>query len=294
MLFIEFDLAGAEWVIVAYKANDPNMLEVVESGKSPHVVTGSLISRVSEELVEAENKLIGMETDPVKIAKLREQLPALHVGAPFLPRTMSIRQCGKKANHGLNYGMKHRKFALVNEIQEAEAAKIVEAYSGKAYKRLQNYWEDTRSQLRKDRTLTNCFGRKVRLLDEYGPDLLQAAYAFVPQSTVADCVNQALRLAYNDVRPEFQFAHPCVQVHDSLLFAHESKDPEVLLQFCASMTEHMRPMLCYSGEEFQLEVDVKVGTNWGKMQTFPRKASEAQVRELFVAAVAASKQARCP
>src|SRR5215510_138225 len=131
MMMLEFDLAGAEWVVVAYLANDENMIGVVKSGKSPHIVTGSLISGASEDFVLQEHKLVGSHTDPNTIEMLRRQL-TIPPGI-FLPRIMSIRQAGKKSNHGLNYNMKYRRFALENEMPEADAEPIVNAYVNKAY-----------------------------------------------------------------------------------------------------------------------------------------------------------------
>src|SRR3990167_8315032 len=128
-IFCEFDLAGAEGVIIAYLTGDSNMLDVVNSGRSPHVVTGSLMSGLSEELVSAENKIIGNKTDEDEIRLLRqEHMPQIFQQAGFLPRTMSVRQAGKKSNHGLNYNMKYKRYALENEIDETEAKKAVDLY----------------------------------------------------------------------------------------------------------------------------------------------------------------------
>ena len=63
-MLAEFDLAGAERVVVAYLADDANMISVVESGKSPHVATGALISGAPKELIEREDKLLKHMTDP--------------------------------------------------------------------------------------------------------------------------------------------------------------------------------------------------------------------------------------
>ena len=58
-LFIELDKTGAEWVVVAYLSGDAQMLKVVESGESPHPMTGHLISGVPIPVIEKEDKLIG-------------------------------------------------------------------------------------------------------------------------------------------------------------------------------------------------------------------------------------------
>src|SRR5215475_10772879 len=104
MLFLNFDKAGAEWVVVAYLSGDERMLDIVKSGRSPHVATGALISGASEQLVQLEHEKVGEANDPYAIEEIRASIPELRLGSYFLPRTMSIRQAGKKSNHALNYG----------------------------------------------------------------------------------------------------------------------------------------------------------------------------------------------
>lgn len=268
VLLIEFDLAGAEWVVVAYISGDENMLGVVRSGKSPHIVTGSLISGASEELVLAEHKLVGNHTDARKIEELRQPL-TIPEGI-FLPRSMSIRQAGKKSNHGLNYGMKYRRAALEWEIPENDAKPIVEAYSTVAYPGLEKgFWEPTRAQLRENRTLTNCFGRKVRLMGEWGNDLFDQAYSFVPQSTVVDSCLQALCQAYEDAAAYMAQMRMSAQTHDSLMaqhpIPHSQEGWENLARMCNRIAEYMSPELEYGGHKFRLGVDMKVGISWGTM-----------------------------
>lgn len=296
MLFIEFDLAGAEWVVVAYLSGDKNMISVVESGKSPHIVTGSLISSVSEELVLADHKLLGNNTNPTDIMALRvEYLPDLidlhEKDAIFLPRSMSIRQAGKKSNHGLNYGMKFRRAALEWEILEAEAKPIVEAYSTVAYPGIPEWWKATVAQLKKDRTLTNCFGRKVRLLGEWGNDLFDQAYSFVPQSTVVDICLQAMCLAFEDQSIEFVPWHLGAQVHDSLMIQVPTHDWLVVEAICTKIIKHMSPELEYNGYKFTLGVDMKIGLNWGDMRSVKRVE---EIRAVYEELVASAAQAREP
>ena len=71
MIFLEFDKAGAEWVVVAYLSGGENMISVVEQRKKPHTITGSLMSGLSEEQVNAENKIVGHHTDAETVRRLR-------------------------------------------------------------------------------------------------------------------------------------------------------------------------------------------------------------------------------
>lgn len=267
-LFIEFDKAGAEWVVVAYLSGDANMIKVVESGDSPHPKTGMLISGVPEKLIIQEDKIIGHATDPDTIRTMREEhLPELLQGDYFLPRVMSIRQMGKKSNHGLNYDESHVTFALVNEIAEAEAKTIIKKYRTEAYPGIPLWYTTIKEKLRKDRTLTNCFGRKRIFREAWGPDLFRAAYAQLPQSTVFDITRIGMEKTYNDTSKLMREVDILSQIHDSVLTQYPSEDHLSLAQICVTIgLDYLNPLLVYNSREFRIETEVKIGWNWGHME----------------------------
>lgn len=265
-MLMEFDKSGAEWVVVAYLSQDKNMLDVVQNGKDPHLITGALISGAPEDTVAQESKVVGLRTDPTTVAEQRTKIAPLTGCKWFLPRTMSIRQAAKKANHGLNYDEGYRTFALMNEIEEGEAKRIRENYLYVAYPGIPRWHESTRRQLKEgNRTLHNLMGRKVRLLNAWGGDLFRQAYAFVPQSTVFDVTREGLFALSEDpqLRPMFGVA----QVHDSIL---SDVDTKLGWRRIAEMSirlglEHMCPELEVHGRKFVIGTDLKVGLNWGHM-----------------------------
>lgn len=258
-ILLEFDLAGAEWVVTAYLTGDPNMIKVARGTESPHVVTAALITDLPYDVIKEENKLLSHETDPNRILELRQPLMDRLRDATILPRTMTCRQAGKKSNHGLNYGMRYRRFALENEMPETDAKPIVDLYSKQAYPGLRDYWKGILEELRRDRTLTNCFGRKIRMLDEWGPDLHMAAYSFKPQSTVFDVCRQAFIRIYEAGGLEEFLA----QKHDSILYQYPC-DWEKLAEFIYwVVNDAMAVPLDYSTGVFTLGVDLKAGFNWG-------------------------------
>lgn len=276
-MLIEFDLAGAEWVIVAYISGDKNMIDVVESGRSPHVATGALISKAPEDMVSAESEIVGSLTDPDALRLLREQrIPELlDLPGVFIPRTMSIRQAGKKSNHGLNYDMRYKRFALENEMPEPDAEKIVHLYRNEAYPGIPLWHDAVREELRtNDRTLKNLVGRKVRLLDQMGPDLWDKAYSFEPQSTVFDICREAFKRAFESPHPTFRHMDLKANVHDSILVDHPSEDWQRLREFAAAMKGLMMPELRAKGRSFTLGVDAKYGPNWGAMQKLDLAGTE--------------------
>jgi hypothetical protein len=266
-MLVEFDLAGAEWVIVAYVSGDKNMIDVVESGKSPHVATGHLISRVPEELILKEHELLGAATDPDRLLQVRqEHMPEMFDGDFFIPRTMTIRQAGKKSNHGLNYDMRYRRFALENEMPETDAKPIVELYREVAYPGLLDYHDEVREQIKKDRTLTNLLGRKVRLMEQYGPELWDKAYSFIPQSTVFDLCRHAFNEWFRLDAHYMNLARFKGNVHDSILFSYPNQARAWdFVQFVAKIREWLSLEMEAKGRSFRLGTDVKGGPNWGSM-----------------------------
>lgn len=265
-LLVEFDKSGAEWVCVAYLSGDANMLSVVESGKSPHLVTGSLISGAPEEFVQEEHELVGMASDPSRIEELREPITQKVDDAWFLPRSSSIYQMAKRSNYGLNYDMKYRRFALECEIPDKEAEVIVDHYKRRAYPGIPIWHRAIQTELRSDRTLTNCFGRKRHFMDSWGADLFDAAYAFKPQSTVWDIIREGMIKIYNDETPDFEKVEMLEEVHDSILtqmfIDNYEKAAEVFLKIGL---DYMSPICEYNSREFQIKTTVKIGKDWGNM-----------------------------
>lgn len=267
-VLIELDKSGAEWVVVAYCSGDARMIDICERGVSPHPITGNLITGAPVELIMKENKLLEHLTDPIEIERLRRaELPELFDTGKvfFLPRTMSIRQCGKKSNHGLNYIEGPNRFALENEIDASEAKKVIHYYTRIAYPNIPIWWEAVKRQLRENRTLENCFGRRRRFLDQWGHELFKQGVAFIPQSTVADMVIDGMTKSYNDSELSKTWDLEA-NVYDSLLFQVEFEDWKRLAAQCVKVgLEYMNAECSYSGRSFRIGTEMKIGPSWGRM-----------------------------
>ena len=269
MLFIEVDKSYAEWVVTAYVSGDARMIEVCEKGQDPHLITAQYMTGQSIETLTKEDKLIGQQTDPDTIREIRlKHLPEMftlqEAWGSFIPRTMSSRQGGKKSNHGCNYREGYKTFALKNEMPEADAKPIVEAYSQEIYTGLPIWWTSVETKLAKDhRTLTNCFGRKRRFLLPWGQELFRAAIASIPQGTVADLLNKGIILTYNDQEGYMALVDLLAQVHDSLLFQFPIGRWRDLSMAIHRIRDYLNPVMKYGGREFQIGTDFKIGLNWG-------------------------------
>lgn len=284
-VLIEMDKAKAEWVVVAYCSGDANMIKVIEEGLDPHIHTAHLMTGLPKEIIEEEDKRVGHTTDESEVKEARfemeKRLGNIFSGAQFLPRTMSIRQCGKKSNHGLNYDETFRMFALINEMLEGEAKKVIELYKHVAYPGIPQWHQSIQSKLRNGRTLVNCYGRKYTFLNQWGNDLFKAAYAFLPQSTVADNVNDAIISTYYDEDPCLAPLELLGQVHDSILFQYPIAELDFLLPALAKVKHYLEPTLSYNGRDFVIDTDAKVGIYWGDMKDLPLNISRENLGRLI-------------
>lgn len=261
----EVDKRQAEWVVMAYLTGDANMISVVEQEKDTHVHTASLMFGVEPEVVELENKLVGMNSDPDLIASIREGDEFLKRFCANFPRTMSGRQCGKKSNHGLNYDEGYAKFALINEIEQGDAKHIVEMYH-QIYPGIRVWYEWVKRCLQKDRYLTNYFGRRVRFMDQWGSDLWKSAYSMLPQSTVVDSLNKGMTAIYHDdslCSTRGANIDLLAQVHDSILLQVPMNTMIDLTWLQAKVYDYVSPEIEYNNRRFKIATDQKIGLNWG-------------------------------
>jgi len=269
-ILIEVDLAQAEWVVTGFVAQEPRMIDVFYNRKDAHLVTGGFISGAPDDFIIAENKVTGHEHDPDIITKerinLKAQFPNIDFNSIFLPRSMSIRFAGKKSNHGLNYRLGYKNFSLHNEISETDGKKIVDRYRNRAYPRLPLWYSEIEDQIRKNRTLINCFGDKREFRGPLDNALFMAATAFIPQSTVARITKAGMYDYYNDSSNLVQQSSDLLaQVHDSCLFQVLFDSFSKCAEICTRLRMHMSEPCIYHQREFTIRTDIKIGHNWGYM-----------------------------
>lgn len=267
-VFVEVDKRQAEWVVVAYATGDANMISAVEKGIDVHTHTASLMFHADPDLIKREGKLVGHNTDADYIRELRQTQLSEFYDARW-PRTMSLRQCGKKSNHGLNYDEGANGFALINEIEIPEAKRIVALYH-QIYPGIRLWYESIKRDLAKDRTLTNCFGRSVRFMGQWGDDLWKSSYAMIPQSTVVDSLNDGMVRIHADEElcgtKGFNI-DVLAQVHDSVLMQiplEFIKKEENFNLIRGKISDYTSPDITYNARTFKIASDYKFGLNWGE------------------------------
>ncbi len=270
-IFIDLDKRQAEWIVVAYECGDLSMINAIQTGVDVHAYTASQMFKAPVELILKEDKIIGHENDPEIIRQKRVNIPAIDMMIRenmWLPRTTSIRQCGKKSNHGLNYDEGYKTFSLINEITEKEGKVIVDFYHS-IYPGIRQEYEVVKQELaNNNRTLLNLFGRPCRFLDRWGDKLFKTAYSYKPQSTVGELVNRAIVKTYRDNSPETEDLEILAQVHDNVLYQNKV-DALSISKAIFVAKEHLNPVLKTGGREFQIATDMKIGYDWGNLHKVP-------------------------
>lgn len=238
-IYYSFDLSQFENRIVAYVGRIPQMMQAFEEGKDVHSLTASLIF----------GKAVGDISDEDGSSTLGD---GRH----------SERYWGKKANHGLNYGLGYRKFSLHCEIPESDGKFIYDRYH-KMYPGVQqNYHAMVKRMLYQGRVITNLLGRKTLFLGRLDENLFQEAYACIPQSTCGDVIDRwgMAPLYYEQQFKPFELM---LQVHDSIGFQCPLSVPWIeqaqMLQALKDRLE--QPLTTPHGDKFVIPADLTIGFN---------------------------------
>ena len=230
------DKSQAENRIVAYVAPEPTMIEAFETGIDVHARTASLLFKIPIEEVSDE--------------------PG---SSPLGNGEQSVRFWGKKSNHELNYGIGYRTFSLICELPEKQGKFLVERYHA-VYPGIRGrYHARIKQQLSTDRTITNLYGRKRIFFDRWGDGLFKDAYAQIPQSTVADEINQKGMIPLY-FEPEYKETDLLLQTHDSITFQISLSIPwEKHASILIYLKKRLETPLQFHGTSFTIPVDTSMG-----------------------------------
>lgn len=190
--FFDMDLDRADLQVVAWEADDPLLKEGLRLGVDMHMLNVYAI--------------IGKEPPPLE--ELVETHPKYwdHRG-PF----KHLREFAKVFGHATDYLGKSRTVAAstgrtVHEIDLAQ-----KAYFGR-YPGIPKWHQRIIAQVQKHRFVENRFGYRWYIFDRIDDQIMPAAVAWIPQSTVGITINRIWSRIYTEV-PEVQVL---LQVHDSL------------------------------------------------------------------------------
>lgn len=246
-IFVCQDLAQAENRVVAYEAVEMKMVQALMDGVDIHSLTGSL----------------------------------LH-GVPLDQCTNDMRQDGKVANHGLNYGFGVDEFILRYELEREHGKALHEGYH-KIYPGIEEWHATIRNELTQNaRTLINCYGRKRKFLDDWSKrGFFEKAYNYKPQSAVATKINNdGVRFIYErqDLFSDVEFVNT---VHDSIWYWMSlSSGYQRIMEVICLMKDNLEAPLMIKGREVTLPADTQIGFSLDKDIMLEFKASKADFSSL--------------
>lgn len=250
-----FDLSQIENRIVAYVGGVISQIEAFEQGIDLHKMTGSVI-----------------------LDKPYDQISDKDGSSDIGDGRHSERYWGKKGNHAINYDIRYKTFALKNEIPEGEAKYILEKIH-RGYPQIRGgYHLIIQNMLKKDRTVTNLLGRSRLFLGPVIPsfpnnpksaceDTYREGYAQLPQSTVADKVNeQGVEYIYYN-QDLFHSLELLTQIYDSIVFQIPLAVPwESHAQKLLYIKQSLETPLYWHETEIKTPCDLSIGFNMCKEQ----------------------------
>lgn len=131
---------------------------------------------------------------------------------------------------------------------------------------LERWWAEMREYLDKHNgVVRNCFDYRRTFYDTNPDYRLKDALSFLPQSTVAWLINEAMVAFYPHDCPDIQLL---LQIHDELLF--QCREPEIPY-LVNLMTPVLERRFKVHGHELYIPVEWKSGLSWGSMKKFEHK-----------------------
>jgi DNA polymerase I-like protein with 3'-5' exonuclease and polymerase domains len=266
------DLSQAETWVVAYLSNEENMKFALTKGDI-HAQTASLIYFPNIQENHVWKKVNG-------------HYICINCGVDI---SYEMRYLGKKCNHGTSYRMKAAMQARsINKesdqppfliVTEKQCQKYQDTWHG--YYNVRNWWYDIENSLDKDRTLITPYNRTRvfygNLSNPYErQETLNAATAFVPQSTVADHFTGKVQdelgiegglitIWKNIITPSKSEVELVNMAHDSCVLYVPN---QIVNEVAAQVKFYLLRPLVVKGEEFTIPVDVEIGESVGNLEKF--------------------------
>lgn len=247
-----YDLSQIENRIVAYVGGVIPQIRAFEEGIDLHKMTASFI-----------------------FDKPYDQISSEDGSSDLGDGRQSERFWGKKGNHAINYDVSYKTFALVNEMPEGDAKYLLETIH-RGYPQIRAGYQATIEQmLKKNRTVTNLFGRNRLFMgpiyqDRFTPkyaceETFRQAYAQMGQSTCADKINeQGLEFIYYN-QDLFSPVELLAQIHDAIVFQIPLSLPwQEHARILLLIKHSLEIPLSWHGKVFATPADLMMGFNMCK------------------------------
>lgn len=230
------------------------------------------------DLSQAEDRVVKMLTRSPQLIALARKMPwefdvhTYNASRIFQIKLAAVtgdqRYLGKRVVHASNYGMgamnlseqllKDDYIRTVEECQE-----MIDDYFAGDGSAILDWHRDVRKLIMREGVLVNTWGRQLDLSPyQLNDALYRRCYAFVPQSEVADLLNQWGLIPLHAWIEGHTHAPGVLhaQVHDSVVL---SLRPSVVYDAMQLLHTHLNRPRLYYGEEMLIPPTYKLGARWG-------------------------------
>ena len=229
-LLLSADYSQIELRVLAHLSKDPALLDAFQQDEDIHSATASMMFEV-----------------------------------PLTEVTADHRRIAKVLNFGVIYGLSAYGISQQTEFNPEQGARFIESYFSK-YPGINGYLEEVKAQVRNVGYVETVMGRR-RYLPEINAGnyiVRQAAERMAVnmpiQGTAADIMKLAMIKVHGRMEESDLHARLLLQVHDELMF--ETPESEIS-ELKKIVYDEMPSALDLS---VPLNVDVKIGYNWGDME----------------------------
>ncbi len=227
---LAIDYSQIELRIAAHLSGDKKMIEAFKTGADIHTQTAAEINKVT----------------PAEVTK-------------------EMRRNAKAINFGVLYGQGPRGLSKAAGITFKEAQQFIADYF-ESFAGIKNFINNTIESAKKEEVVTTMFGRarKVPEINSNTPMIKKAAERIAVnmpvQGTAADIMKMAMTEVYKSIKNSNNIKL-LLHVHDELVLEVKESEVEKYSKRIVNIMENIIKL------NVPLIADVKVGDNWGEMET---------------------------
>lgn len=230
-VFLSFDYSQQELRILAHLTGEEKLIQAFKESRDVHKTTGSLLFNVD-----------------------------------YADVTKDQRSVAKTINFGIIYGMSSFGMSQGLTIPLDEAQAFIDTFYV-TYPKIKSYYDNYMQQGRIDGYVETLLGRRRYVFEYPGQKFIdngmrRVLMNYPIQGTAADLMKKAMVEIDQQILSKEKDIKLLLQIHDDLVF-EVPNDPK----FYKEIIEKIRKIMCdVYPLSVPIEVDVKVGKNWGEME----------------------------
>ncbi len=244
------DYIQGESMIVAWEAEDLRQIDMFLSGVDIHWENAKEIFRLPSNLPYVETYLYRDSiTNEEHTLKIFRQL-AKHIGHAFNYGMGPFGLQARLATEGFHFSISECKLFLK---QHSQANPMIIEWQRRV-----------REEVNGSRILISSYGRKRRFMGRLNDNLHRAAYAFSPQNTLGEMLQDGIQSIWDNL----SYIEPLLNVHDEIVFQTDPwrlKD-NALVETYNQIRGCLEQTLIIKGRELTVPIDFKVGPSWGDLK----------------------------